>query len=68
MRLWQAIMAGLQVFSGGSILTDLFPKTYVAFLVLFTAALQAGTIMYMKTDQAEQPESHAGGPRHARGD
>lgn len=67
MRLWQAIMVGLQVFSGGSILTDLIPKTYVGLLVLVVAALQAGTIMYLKSDQAQQPESNVGGPKHARG-
>lgn len=60
-------MAGLQVFSGGSILTDLMPKAYAGMLVLVVAALQAGTIMYMKSDQAQQPEDHAGGPKHARG-
>lgn len=68
MRLWQAILAGLQVFSGGSILTDLMPKAWVGLLVLFTAALQAGTIMYIKSDQAQQPEIAVRGPRHARGD
>lgn len=60
-------MAGLQVFSGGSILTDLIPKTYVGLLVLVVAALQAGTIMYMKSDQAEQPEEPVERPKHARG-
>lgn len=60
-------MAGLQVFSGGSILTDLIPKTYAGVLVLLTAALQAGTIMYLKSGQQQQPESHTEGPKHARG-
>lgn len=67
MRLWQAVMAALQVFSGGSILTDLMPKAWVGMLVLVVAALQAGTIMYMKSDQAQQPEKPVEGPRHARG-
>lgn len=60
-------MAGLQVFSGGSILTDLIPKTYVGLLVLFTAALQAGTIMYLKSDQAKPSEINAERGKHARG-
>jgi len=58
-RLWHAIMAGLQVFSGGSILTDLLPKAYVGMLVLVVAALQAGTIMYMKSEGPEYQGKHA---------
>ena len=59
MKLWQAIMAGLQVFSGGSILTDLLPKAWIGLLVLAVAALQAGTIMYMKSEGDEYQGRHS---------
>lgn len=59
MKLWQAIMAGLQVFSGGSILTDLLPKSWIGLLVLAVAALQAGTIMYMKSEGDEYLGKHS---------
>jgi hypothetical protein len=48
MRLWTAVLAGLQVFSGGTVLLDVFPTGYVGLFTLFVAALQAGTVLYMK--------------------
>jgi hypothetical protein len=52
MRLWTAILAGLQIFSAGSILTEVFPVEYVGLFSLAVGALQGGTIFYMKGTQA----------------
>jgi len=65
-RLWQAILAGLQAFSASSLLADLMPKAYAGLLVLATAALQAGTIAYMNPKQAQQPEIDVEAGKHAR--
>lgn len=46
MRLWLAILAGLQVVSGGTVLLELMEAKWVGLLVLVVAALQAGTIVY----------------------
>lgn len=57
MRLWTAILAGLQVFSGGTVLLDVFPAKHVGLLTLAVAALQAGTVLYMKSPgQGYQPQ------------
>lgn len=61
MRLWTAILAGLQVVSGGTVLMELWDSRYVGLFVLLVAGAQAGTIMYMKADQAHRPQ-------HALGD
>lgn len=55
MRIWTAVLAGLQIFSAGTILTEVFPADYVGLFVLAVAALQGGTIFYMRS---EQPERH----------
>lgn len=52
MRLWTAILAGLQILSAGSVLTDLFPMSAVGLFSLVVAALQGGTVFYMKSEQA----------------
>lgn len=57
MRLWTAILAGLQVFSGGTVLLDVFPAKHVGLFTLAVAALQAGTVLYMKAPgQAYRPQ------------
>lgn len=56
MRLWTAILAGLQIFSAGSILTDIFPTSWVGLFSLLVAAAQGGTVFYMKADQAKRPQ------------
>lgn len=56
MRLWTAILAGLQALSGGTVLMDLWDKDYVGLFVLVVAALQVGTVAYMKSDQAHRPQ------------
>lgn len=55
MRLWLAILAGLQILSAGSILGDVFPKTWVGLFSLAVAALQGGTTFYMKSEQRLRP-------------
>jgi hypothetical protein len=67
MRLWTAILAALQILSGGAILTDVIGVKWVGLFVLLVAALQGGTIAYMKSDQGQSPESDFDGPepRHA---
>lgn len=56
MRLWTAILAGLQVVSGGTVLMELWDSRYVGLFVLLVAGAQAGTIMYMKSDQAHRAQ------------
>jgi hypothetical protein len=56
MRLWTAILAGLQVVSGGTVLMELWDSRYVGLFVLLVAALQVGTVAYMKSDQAHRPQ------------
>lgn len=51
MRLWTSILAGLQVLSGGTVLLELWDSRYVGLFVLVVAAMQAGTVMYMKGSQ-----------------
>jgi hypothetical protein len=48
-RLWLAILAGLQVVSGGSALMEVWDRKWVGLFVLVVAAAQAGTVVYMKT-------------------
>lgn len=48
MRLWSAILAGLQILAAGSVLTDMFPAGSVGLFSLVVAALQGGTAFYMK--------------------
>lgn len=59
MRLWSAILAGLQVISGGSVLLEIWEPRHVGLFVLVTAALQAGTVVYMRSDQYKPAHSHA---------
>ena len=59
MRLWTSILAGLQVASGGTVLLELWGSKYVGLFVLLVAAAQAGTVMYMKSDQGHQPRHAA---------
>lgn len=56
MRLWAAILAGLQVVSGGTVLLELWDSRFVGLFVLVVAGLQAGTVMYAKSDQGHQPK------------
>jgi hypothetical protein len=55
-RLWTSILAGLQVVSGGTVLLEIWDSRYVGLFVLLVAAAQAGTVMYMKSDQAHRPQ------------
>lgn len=54
MRLWLSILAGLQVISGGTILLEVWDRKWVGLFVLVVAAAQAGTVVYMKSDQTRQ--------------
>lgn len=56
MRVWTSILAGLQVMSGGTVLLEIWDSRYVGLFVLLVAAAQAGTVMYMKSDQAHRPQ------------
>lgn len=56
MRLWTAILAGLQVVSGGTILLEIWDRRWVGLFVLVVAALQVGTVAYMKSDQPHRPQ------------
>lgn len=56
MRLWTSILAGLQVLSGGTVLLELWDSRYVGLFVLVVAAAQAGTVMYMRSDQPYRPQ------------
>jgi len=62
MRLWTAMLAFLQILSGGAILTDLIGPKWVGLFVLVVAALQGATIAYMKT---ELPSDLDYRPEHA---
>lgn len=46
--LWSSVLAGLQVFSGGAVLSDLFDPRWVGLMVLAVASLQAGTLFYQR--------------------
>ena len=59
MRLWTAILAGLQVMSGGTVLLELWDSRYVGLFVLAVAALQAGTVMYMRSNAPGYQAKHA---------
>lgn len=59
MRLWTAILAGLQILSAGSVLGDLFPTAYVGLFSLLVAALQGGTVFYMKSEQTGRHHAEA---------
>lgn len=52
-------MATLQVISGGTILLELWDRRWVGLFVLVVAGLQAGTVMYMKSDQGHRPQHAA---------
>lgn len=67
MRLWTAILAGLQIFSAGTILTDIFPAEYVGLFMLVVASLQGGTIFYMRSDQAGRHHLNGEGRTDAGG-
>lgn len=67
MRLWTAILAGLQIFSAGTILTEVFPAKYVGLFVLAVAALQGGTIYYMRSDQVGRHHLNGEGQTDAGG-
>lgn len=59
MRLWTAILAGLQVVSGGTILLEVWDRKYVGLFVLVVAAAQAGTVVYMKSGQGDYSAKHS---------
>lgn len=48
MLLWQSVLVSLQVLSGGAILGDVLPKTWVALFILAVSAAQAGTAFYQR--------------------
>jgi hypothetical protein len=51
-RLWTAILAGLQALSAGTILLEIWDRRWVGLFVLVVASAQVGTVAYMKSDQA----------------
>ena len=59
MRLWTSILAGLQVISGGTVLLELWDSRFVGLFVLVVAGAQAGTVMYMRSEQPYRPQHHA---------
>lgn len=59
MRLWTSILAGLQVLSGGTVLLELWDSRYVGLFVLVVAAMQAATVMYMRSSQDNYQAKHA---------
>ena len=67
MRLWTAILAGLQIFSAGTILTEIFPAKHVGLFVLAVAALQGGTIFYQRSGQAGRHHLNGEGRTDAGG-
>lgn len=52
MRLWTAILAGLQILAAGTVLTEVFQADHVGLFSLLVAALQGGTVFYMKATPA----------------
>lgn len=56
MRLWTAILAGLQILTGGAYLGDLIGTKWFGVFVLVVAALQGGTVVYMRSDQPYQAQ------------
>lgn len=60
MRIWTAILAGLQVMSAGTVLFEVWDKRYVGLFILAVAALQGGTVAYMRApDQGYRPQHEA---------
>lgn len=59
MRLWTAILAGLQILTGGAFLGDLIGAKWFGASVLLVAALQGGTAAYMRGPQADYQGKHA---------
>lgn len=54
-----SILAGLQVMSGGTVLLELWDSRYVGLFVLVVAAMQAGTVMYMRAPGDPYQARHA---------
>lgn len=52
MRLWTSILATLQIIAGGSVLLEFLETRWVGLFSLVVAAMQAGTVFYMKADQS----------------
>lgn len=50
MRLWTAILAGLQILASGSVLMDITEARWVGLFSLLVAAMQGGTAFYLKAD------------------
>lgn len=59
MRLWSAVLAGLQIMSAGTILLEIWDKRWVGLFVLVVAALQGGTVAYMKSADQVHQAKHA---------
>lgn len=59
MRIWTAILAGLQVMSAGTVLFEVWDKRYVGLFILGVAALQGGTVAYMRTPDQDYRPQHA---------
>lgn len=59
MRLWTAILAGLQILSGGAFLGDLIGAKGFGAFVLLVAALQGDTVAYMRNPQDSYQAKHA---------
>ena len=64
MLIWQSILVGLQVLSGGAILGDVFPAAWVGLLILAVSAAQAGTTFYIHGQG--KPAEMDGEPRNDR--
>jgi hypothetical protein len=47
MLVWQSALVGLQVLSGGAILVDLLPESWVGLFILTVSAAQASTTFYI---------------------
>lgn len=62
MRLWTAVLAALQIIAGGSVLLEFVETRWVGLFSLVIAAMQAGTVLYMKS-----PDEPRGQYRPAHG-
>lgn len=56
MLVWQSVLVGLQVLSGGAILGDLFPAAWVGLFILAVSAAQAGTAFYQRNQAVVNAE------------
>ena len=59
MRLWSSILATLQIIAGGSVLLEFVETRWVGLFSLVVAAMQAGTVFYMRSGEPEHVAKHA---------